>query len=75
MCQDMDVSNLRARFGTPGVSKIAADMYMAYLMKLSLTHNPHPNMERMNMLFEHLVVNRVDFDDSVWGIILLIAIL
>ena len=40
-------------------------------MKLSLTHNPHPDMERMNMLFECLVANRVDFDDSVWGIILL----
>ena len=74
MCQDMDVSNLRARFGTLGVSEIAPDMYMAYLIKLSLTHNPHINMERMNMLFERLVANEVDFDDSVWGIILLIAI-
>ena len=67
-------TNLRARFGTPGVSKIAADMYMAYSMKLSLTHNLHPDMEQMNMLFEHLAVNRVDFDDAVWGIILLNAI-
>ena len=64
-------TNLRTRFRTSGVSKIAADMYAAYSMKLSLTHNPHPNMERMNMLFEHLVVNRVDFDDTVQGIILL----
>ena len=56
------------------MSKIAADMYAVYLMKLSSTHNLHPNMERMNMLFEHLVANRVDFDNSVWGIILLNAI-
>ena len=67
-------TNLRARFSTLGVSEIAADMYAAYSMKLSLTHNPHPDMERMNMLFEHLAANRVDFDDSVWGIILLNAI-
>ena len=40
-------------------------------MKLSSTHNPHPDMEWMNMLFEHLVVNGVDFDDAVQGIILL----
>ena len=58
-------TNLRTRFGTPGVSEIAADMYAAYLMKLSSTHNPHPDMERMNMLFEHLAVNRVDFNDTV----------
>ena len=45
-------TNLRTRFGTPGVSKIAADMYVAYSMKLSLTHNPHPDMERMIMLFK-----------------------
>ena len=44
-------TNLRTRFGTPGVSKIAADMYAVYLMKLSSTHNPHPDMETMNMLF------------------------
>ena len=68
-------TNLRARFGTLGVSEIAADMYAAYLMKLSLTHNLHPDMERMNMLFECLVVNGVDFDNAVWGIILLNAIL
>ena len=64
-------TNLRARFGTLGVSEIAADMYAAYSMKLSLTHNPHPDMEQMNMLFERLAVNGVDFDDTVWGIILL----
>ena len=58
-------TNLRTRFSTPGVSEIAADMYAAYSMKLSSTHNLHPDMERMNMLFECLVVNRVDFDDSV----------
>ena len=45
-------TNLRTRFSTPGVSEIAADMYAAYSMKLSVTHNPHPNMERMNMLFK-----------------------
>ena len=67
-------TNLRTRFGTPGVSKIAMDMYMAYLMKLSSTHNPHPDMERMNMLFECLMVNGVDFNDAVKGIILLNAI-
>ena len=58
-------TNLRTRFGTLGVSEITADMYVAYSMKLSLTHNPHPDMERMNMLFEHLMANRVDFDDPV----------
>ena len=68
-------ANLRARFGTLGVSEIAADMYVAYLIKLSSTHNPHPDMERMNMLFEHLAVNRVDFDNTVRGIILLNVIL
>ena len=67
-------ANLRTIFSTPGVSEIAADMYAAYLMKLSSTHNPHPDMEWMNMLFEHLMVNRVNFDDTVWGIILLKAI-
>ena len=64
-------TNLRTRFGTPGVSEIAADMYMAYSMKLSSTHNLHPNMEWMNMLFEHLMANGVDFDNAVRGIILL----
>ena len=64
-------TNLRARFGTPGVSEIAADMYAAYSMKLSSTHNPHPDMERMNMLFECLAANGVDFNDAVRGIILL----
>ena len=67
-------TNLRTRFGTPGVSEIAADMYAAYSMKLSSTHNPHPDMEQMNMLFEHLVANGVDFNNSVQGIILLNAI-
>ena len=62
-------TNLRARFGTLGVSEIAADMYTPYSMKLSSTHNSH--MERMNMLFEHLAANGVDFGDSVRGIILL----
>ena len=57
-------TNLRTRFGTPGVSKIAADMYAAYSIKLSATHNPHPNMERMNMLFEHLKVNSMDFNNA-----------
>ena len=67
--------NLRTRFDTPGVSKIAADMYVAYSMKLSLTHNSHPDMERMNMLFQCLTVNRVGFDNSIRGIILLNVIL
>ena len=58
-------TNPQARFGTPGVSEIAADMYAVYLMKLSSIHNPHPDMERMNMLFECLVANSMDFDDSV----------
>ena len=43
--------NLRTRFETPGVSEIAADMYAAYSMKLSTSTNPHPEIERMNMLF------------------------
>ena len=60
-------TNLRTRFGTPGISEIAADMYAAYSMKLSATHNPHPDMERMNMLFERLRVNSMDFNDSVRG--------
>ena len=68
-------TNLRTRFGTPGVSEIAADMYAANSMKLLATHNPHPNMERMNMLFEHLKANGMDFDDAQWGLILLNAIL
>ena len=68
-------TNLRARFSTLGVSEITADMYAAYSMKLLSTHNPHPDMERMNMLFECLAANGVDFDDTVWGIILLNAIL
>ena len=58
-------TNLRTRFSTPGVSEIATDMYVAYLMKLSLTHNLHPNMEQMNLLFERLMANRVNFDDAV----------
>ena len=64
-------TNLQTRFSTPGVSEIAADMYVAYSMKLSSTHNPHPDMERMNMLFECLAMNSVDFDNSIQGIILL----
>ena len=56
-------TNLRTRFGTPGVSEIATDMYAEYLMKLSLTHNPHPDMERMNMLFEQLNTNGMTFSD------------
>ena len=68
-------TNLRARFGTLGVSEIAVDMYVAYSMKLSLTHSLHPDMEQMNMLFECLAANGVDFNDSVQGIILLNAIL
>ena len=35
-------TNLRTRFSTPGVSKIAVDMYAVYSMKLSVTYNPHP---------------------------------
>ena len=57
-------TNLRTRFGTPGVSEIPTDMYAAYSLKLSATHNPHPDMERMNMLFECLKVNGMDFDDA-----------
>ena len=68
-------TNLRTRFGTPGVSEIAADMYAAYSMKLSASHNPHPNMERMNMLFEHLRVNSMTFSDAQQGLVLLNAIL
>ena len=68
-------TNLQTRFGTPGVSEIAVDMYVVYSMKLSLTHNPHPDMERMNMLFEHLAANSMDFDDSVQEIIFLNMIL
>ena len=64
-------NNLGTRFSTPGVSEIATDMYVAYSMKLSATHNPHPNMERMNMLFEHLKANGMDFDDAQQGLILL----
>ena len=67
-------TNLQTRFGTPGVSEIAVDMYAAYSMKLSSTHNPHPDMEKMNMLFERLTVNRVDLNDAVQGIILRNAI-
>ena len=67
-------TNLKTRFGTPGVSEIAADMYVAYLMKLSSTHNPHPDMERMNMLFERLNANGMTFSDVQQGLILLNAI-
>ena len=58
-------TNFRTRFGTPGVSEIVADMYTVYSMKLSSTHNPHPDIERMNMLFERLTANGMDFNDSV----------
>ena len=68
-------TNFRTRFGTPGVSEIAADMYMVYSMKLSVTHNPHPDMERMNMLFEHLRVNGMNFSDMQQGLIFLNVIL
>ena len=68
-------ANLRTRFSTPGVSEIAADMYVAYSMKLSLTHNPHPDMERMNMLFEQLNTNGMTFSDMQQGLILLNTIL
>ena len=64
-------TNLRTRFGTPGISEIAVDMYVAYSMKLSATHNPHPDMERMNMLFEHLRENGMTFSDTQQGLILL----
>ena len=64
-------TNLRTRFGTPGISEIAADMYAAYSMWLSHTHNSHPNMERMNMLFECLWANGMVFSDAQRGLILL----
>ena len=67
-------TNLRTRFGTPGASEIAVDMYAAYSMKLLATHNPHPDMERMNMLFECLKANDMDLDDAQQGLILLNAI-
>ena len=56
-------TNLRTKFGTPGAFEIAVDMYTAYSMKLSATHNPHPDMERMNMLFEQLNANGMAFSD------------
>ena len=68
-------TNLRTRFGTPGVSKIAMDMYAVYSMKLSATHNPHPDIERMNMLFECLRANGMDFSDTQEGLIFLNMIL
>ena len=64
-------TNLKTRFGTPGISEIAADMYAAYSMKLLASHNPHPNMERMNMLFECLRANSMTFSDTQQGLILL----
>ena len=63
-------TNLRTRFSTPGVFEIATDMYTAYSMKLSSTHNPHPDMERMNMLFEQLNTNSMTFSDVQRGLIL-----
>ena len=68
-------TNLRTRFGIPGISKIAVDMYMAYSMKLLASHNPHPDMERMNMLFECLRANGMAFSDAQRGLILLNVIL
>ena len=68
-------TNLRTRFGTPGVSKIATDMYAAYSMKLSLSHNPHSDMERKNMLFKQLNTNGMTFRNVQRGLILLNAIL
>ena len=67
-------TNFRTRFGTPGISEIAADMYAAYSMKLSTSHNPHPEIERMNMLFEQLNANGMTFSDMQRGLILLNAI-
>ena len=64
-------TNLRTRFGTPGVSEIATDMYVAYSMKLLSTHNPHPDMERMNMLFKQLNTNSMTFSDAQQGLRLL----
>ena len=64
-------TNLRTRFSTPGVSKIAMDIYVVYSMKLSSTHNPHPDMERMNMLFKRLNANSMSFSDVQRGLILL----
>ena len=46
-------------------------MYTAYSMKLSLTHNPHPDMKRMNMLFKQLNTNGMTFSDAQQGLILL----
>ena len=68
-------TNLRTRFSTLGVSEIAADMYAVYSMKLSLTHNPHPDMQRMNMLFKRLNANSMSFSDVQRGLILLNMIL
>ena len=68
-------TNLGTRFGTPDISEIAADMYTAYSMKLLATHNPHPDMERMNMLFECLRMNSMTFSDVQQGLILLNMIL
>ena len=44
-------------------------MYTAYSMKLSTSHNPHPEIERMNMLFEQLNANGMTFSDAQWGLI------
>ena len=57
-------TNFRTKFGTPGISEIATDMYAAYSMKLLASHNPHPDMERMNMLFKHLRANGMTFSDA-----------
>ena len=68
-------TNLRTWFRTPGISKIAANMYAAYSMKLSTFHNPHPEIERMNMLFKCLNANSMTFSDAQQGLILLNMIL
>ena len=68
-------ANLQAQFGTPGVSEIVADMYSAYSMKLSTSHNSHPDIKRMNMLFECLNTNGMAFSDMQRGLILFNTIL
>ena len=68
-------ANLQAQFGTPGVSEIVADMYSAYSMKLSTSHNSHPDIKRMNMLFECLNTNGMAFSDMQRGLILFNMIL
>ena len=50
-------------------------MYAAYSMKLSASHNPHPEIKRMNMLFEHFNANGMTFSDVQRGLIPLNTIL